>query len=478
MSVFLLLTHPTKAETLLTIEASEFADREFYLLLTTDHLSGSQEIIAAQTANPEGQLTFRVEVKTIRRYRIQSSSWYAEVYLSPNTSSRIRLAKPKNPEAKRFSNNELEVIFFDLPENDPNRLMNAYYRDYDRFFGRQALELAVKLGKGDKGVLVEDSTIQAEFTYQKGADSLIQAWTERLDSLDEPFSKSLLRAALGRLDLELGLQGALVVQKWLDQGDEVFENPEQYALFEGLHELVLANDSVPKEALLKAVFAAEAAEAMRLLKAYPLTRTNCERRQVLRLIVRQLWYEERMERSKLLAFLNALDSDSEPVCFALAGRMQEQLSKGSKWAEHFLPDFTLVNHRGERVNLRDLEGQLLYLSVIHTKSATCLREMTVLETLHKKFGKQVQFLTLVMDDEADNLRNYLAAHPDQMWDFFQGSGHPLLSQALRLKTVPSFYLLKPSGQLIQDHTPAPSEGLHDALLRLTRSEADRIKVWD
>lgn len=478
MFVSLLLTHPAKAETLLTIEASEFANREFYLLLTNDYLSGSQEVIAAQTADENGRLSFRLEVNNTARYRIQSTAWFAEVYLVPNTSLRIRLAKPKSPQAESFNNNELEVLFFDLPENDPNRLMNAYYRDYDRFFGQQALELAVKLGKGDKQVLTEDSTVQAEFTYQKGADSLVQAWSARIELLDSPFSKSLLRGALGRLDYELGLHGTLVVKKWLDMSEDVFQNPEQTALFEGLHELVLSNDSVPKGAVLKSVLAADAKEAMRYLEGYPLVRTSCEQRHVLRLIARQLWYDEAMERSKLLTFLDALDAGSDPNCFALNGRMQEELSKGSKWSDHFLPNFTLLNYRGERVNLRDLEGQLLHLSVIHTKSATCLREMLVLESLHKKFGNQVQFLTIVMDDEGENLRNYLAAHPNQRWDFLQGSSHPLLSQALRLYTVPSFFLVNPNGQLSQEHSPAPSEGLHDVLVRLTRSEQKRIKVWD
>ncbi len=94
--------------------------------------------------------------------------------------------------------------------------------------------------------------------------------------------------------------------------------------------------------------------------------------------------------------------------------------------------------------------------------------MLAMEPVWRKFDRQVTFLTLVMDADDVNFKNYLIKHPKREWSIVNGGSNPTLKQALRLRTVPSFYLIGPDGKLLNGVTRSPSEGIHDTLVQLLR----------
>lgn len=466
------------AEVVIDCRSSDFPEASVYVVTSEDYVTRMPVIRTEATTDAEGAFSLRIPAETTLALELVIGPWVATMYAEPGRTYRIRLVKPKEKTALTFSDNPIVIEFESLEQDDPNYLMGYFERRYEKLFADASLELAVRLGKGSTVVLLPDSgsneVVPDDFVTLLG-DFFVEM-TELLTPVTDPFAAELLRGAMGRLDLALGRNKQDVYTEWMVDFPDA-SNPELTALFRDLHYNVLADPSVGSMSFDRGLKEGDLLMCMSALQTYPLVQGDEERALIVLLEIKKAWRlkERRKGLSKLLDELQKLDYGVG----ALAGRMATELKRGTTEADMFLPELTLIDEKGERVALKELKGELIYLSVIRVGSAACEREMISLEPMYKKFNRQVQFYTIVMDTEDEALRNYLAEHRSREWSFLNGGSNPLLRHYLRLRTIPSFFLIRPDGRLHAEYTRSPVEGANDTLAQLLKNlKNKKVKVWD
>jgi len=448
-------------------QAPDFAGKQFHVHYPNDFLSQVPTTLGTVLVDDDGRFAIDLALPYTTRITLESGAWFSEFYVESGRSYAIRLFKPKTPSAQAFDHNRLVLAFDRLPADDPNAVMDFFYRGHDSLLAAVELELAVELGKGSREVLKPDSgvvlldsaSISLRFAMLKAA------CLAQLGPASDPFTNELLEAAFGQLALSLGEPKEKVYAHYMQKSPDL-RNPEVVALFRRLHAQLLNDPAVKSTALLTAIQVGQLIEALAAITAdYALVSSDLERELLVLHTLQERWFAAKDLRKGSLALLERVALQSEHWG-ALAGRMRTSLVRGTVQSAVLLPTLELIGVDEQRLDLRSLDGEVVYLSVVSLASAASQRELAAMESVARKFGRQVRFLTIVVDDDLELVQGYLGANRNQNWTFLLGGMHPELRYHLRLRSVPSFYLIGPNGQLMNDQSRSPSEGIHDTFARM------------
>lgn len=473
--------------------------KEIYLLKTNDFLSNGWSQVATSTVSEKGFFEFNLRIGETGHYVLRIGSWYTDIYLSPSTSYEINLVKNEGRKARTFDQNEFEIFFESIAPDDPNIVISSFNQSYESLFGELNFSLAQRFNKGstqykrsNEEELIRTNIIakiDSAFTATPEADStevLFNAFKEtilqQLTSLDKPYTHRLLNSALGRLDIHLGKNKQEAWEMYLQDSLIYPGNPEWMGLFLEVHSQLVGHPEVERKDVMSAVQVGSYSSLIEAIQNYPLVIT-AEQRDLLALsIAKESWYKGASYRMGVLQVLDAIalaEWCSKDIQF-YAGQLRYELTRGTPYAKEGLPfDLTLLDYKGERMALESLKGQLLYVTFFQSNSPASQRELSVMEGIHKQYGRQIKFVLICMDEDPSLLSNYLAAHKNQDWTILQAGGDPRIRHHMNLKAVPQFYFISPEGVQMEAYSLRPSEGVERrmaAMLKAPRPE--KLKVWD
>lgn len=493
--VFLLLSLSAQTAELKGI-AKGLEGRELYLVRTVDFLSEAWEVIEQTTVADDGSFAFAPELESTTLLSLYAGPWRADVYLRPDQDLEIRLEAGTEGRAMRFSDNRMELQIVSPGPDDPNWLLDQFNRRYLNIIGESTYDLARFFTGGGRGFRsLHSDDLAATNMVTLAGDSLTTADKKALiDSVDVRFSRlhkemnellqatddsvthRLVHAAMGQLDLMLGLSEAEAARLYVAPDASNMKNPEMVQLLAMIHGQIESDEAVNVKLLRNAVLSGDLAKARDALVNYPTYLDGQGVDLVLLMYAKAAIGRSAEMKSGAIRLFEAI-AKGEGNAAAIAGRLLDEALQGTVRDANFLPDITLVNHKSERINLTELNDQPFLLSVVKLGSAACERELMLLEDLHRKYGRQIRFVTLVMDAEPDVLRNYLAAHPAQEWDFLLGGGHPALRKSMDLVTIPRFFMVMPTNRLYKKFTVSPSEGLERDLKKLVEGDRREFNPW-
>ena len=140
------------------------------------------------------------------------------------------------------------------------------------------------------------------------------------------------------------------------------------------------------------------------------------------------------------------------------------------------PDFALYNKKEKLRELKDYSGKFLYLSFIHTKNHACLLDLQTIETLEKIFKKDLECVTVIIDDDVDIMLDFLKKNPQYKWDFLHFGLNGKILEDYNIKIVPTYYLIDPKGILNLSPAPAPRENFQNIFVdRLQQYKREDIR---
>lgn len=496
--VFLCLSLPAEffaAQSIIRGTVKGLEGRELYILRYYDHLSERWFIEDQVTIGEDGSFSIQADVLHTELITIVSGAWQTDLFIRPEQTVELELHVPGDAVAKRLNENAFELYIKNTPEDDPNLILADFNQRYLEVIGESTYDLARYFGAGSSGFrsMHKEELLSTNMVTESGdsltkadkralIDSVNSRFTHLKTSLNTPLihhpdtcTSHLLNAALGLLDLSLGRSPHEVWAAYLPRDGCQWWNPESVRLFESVHKLMTSHPDVKVSALFNAVKTGDLAKARDALVDYPLYGRPEGRDALILLTARNLWHEDLVYRNGVISMLNKLEA--EPEQELLVRRLKEQLIEGTVYSDDFLPDITLLDHRSERVNLSTLEGSHIYLSVVILESAASQRELLLLEDLHRRHGRQIRFVTLVMDEDPDAMRNYLATHPGQDWMFAQAGTDPRLRRSFDLRTVPAFFMIRPDNRLYASQTLSPSEGAERMLVKAAGGDTREFNPW-
>ena len=471
----LLLLDLQGASTSIRIQSKDLSDRECYLLDFNDQLSLSWVVLAQESCSKNGNLEFNIDITETSYYRFVSGPFFTEFFVEPGVDMEIELAIVPTGRFHTYRDNEFGIRFTDSDSINLNQTMIKVQQDIDALFASSSLDLAKFFGRGSSAYkranreeleMTNMVTEEDSVSRKSSLDSLaIRFEALELEWSNKPlndYSRRAVHSVFGQVALTLGDDPVYVQEEYLPENINL-NNPEEVLLLEQLTEMLLLHNDAARAASNRTMVLGEVEQ---LIEVFANTFTDGDQvlAQLMTLAtVKRLWFEDVEARYGCTIVLNTL---AELEVGEIATSMKGELTRGTRRAEQFLPDVTLVDHKGDRVELSSFSGEFVYLSVVQTGSLTCQRELMVMERLERTYGRSIHFVTLVMDETSKELTNYLASARDQEWTFLLGGGNPKLKHELRLRTIPTFYLIGPDGRLINDYTKSPSEGIEDLFRRL------------
>ena len=77
--------------------------------------------------------------------------------------------------------------------------------------------------------------------------------------------------------------------------------------------------------------------------------------------------------------------------------------------------------------------------------------------LKKKYGDYIEFVSICLDDDPKALIGFLKENPKYDWHFAHYQGNLALLENYNVRSVPSYYLIGPEGEMVDANAlrPAP-----------------------
>ena len=120
------------------------------------------------------------------------------------------------------------------------------------------------------------------------------------------------------------------------------------------------------------------------------------------------------------------------------------------------PDFKLIGPEELPVSLGDFKGKYVYIVLWASWCQSCLAELELLPEMVKKYGKEISFVCISLDEDAEEMQTYLEAHPDFDWTFLHYEGKEELLQDYQVRALPAYYLVDREGKMFQSPARRPS----------------------
>jgi peroxiredoxin len=144
------------------------------------------------------------------------------------------------------------------------------------------------------------------------------------------------------------------------------------------------------------------------------------------------------------------------------------------------PNFTLPNDKDIKVNLKQFKGKFVYLNFFTMRSYTCLQHIELLKNIHKTFGDDLKMISVIIDDNFEDVVNQLKAKECD-WIFLHHDGSHDLINKYQVVVYPTYYLITPDGHLFKIPTIGPDEDFisyFDNVLKQWKDEEERRKQYE
>lgn len=182
------------------------------------------------------------------------------------------------------------------------------------------------------------------------------------------------------------------------------------------------------------------------------------------------FFDDKFSRSALLAVLDSIYTTSKIAEHIMIA--QNIRSKVTRLLAGFVPaPFELYDVNGNLFSLRNFEGKYVYLNFCSTSSYTCLQEFSLLEKLYEKHRKRLEIVTISVDRDINDLKNFL----DQThynWTFLHYGNKPDIIKDFDVRAFPTYFLIGPDRRLITSPAPSPKENFEIQFFRLLRSRGE------
>lgn len=132
------------------------------------------------------------------------------------------------------------------------------------------------------------------------------------------------------------------------------------------------------------------------------------------------------------------------------------------------PDFTMYNQDGKKRTLHSYKGKFIYLNFVHTKNYPSQRDLETIVQLQSIFKNNLDIVTVVVDDNREEMDNYLK-YKKFNWDFLHILSYPHILKNYNIMGVPAYYLISPDGKLVLSPAPSPEENFRDAFVKELQS---------
>jgi len=355
--------------------------------------------------------------------------------------------------------NEMEVLFnesfFDLAKQQSKG--NSGYRKVQR----ERLLRANLIEEEDDDEVVEMLADSTSLRFNAFADR-VYSWMPANDA----FTEQLLLTSLASLDHTLGKSPERIASDYPTIKTDL-TNPEFVRLFRQLNFAPLAKRNVSPSKWEDLLISMAPADS--IFKALDPTGTlNNEELSMLALLaLEQTPSFIDFSKKKTQAVIARFSTD--PILGKQCSSILENSMQGTRADAEALPNVVLLNNSGDRINLVDFNGGLVYLFFVDSSMPSAQKEISALSSLISKWTSKMTFVIVEMGEgkSIDALQSLARSNKIEL---LRSGNTPAIRHHFNLKSIPTGYLVDTDNKFIDDVTPLPADGLPYRLEQLFMNE--------
>lgn len=409
-----------------------------------DYITYDFNIIASTTVDTSGVFEFKLNNKNTQQVLLQIEHLIAILYVDVNQEYSVYFPPYSEDGTYRLTRNYTNLIFDSIPLNDINGLILEFDRRFDQFFE-------------DNGGLMGGKI------FKQKIDTLKSNLKEEYKDISNIYFLQYMKYTIASLDLisspenqnvnKLAVYNTYLVNKPVDT-----KNNSYMLFFNQFYEKELLTPAVPSSGInIKKAINEEAsfvALDTLLAKDYFMKNTTIRHLVIINNLY-SLFNNEFYNQFNIITILKELKEASvNPEIKSIAQNVIDNLLKmkvGSKTI-----DFTLKDVNNEPVSLSDFKGKYVYINFWATWNVDSQAEMALYPDFIEKYGQHVKFISINIDSKKSKFDSYIASHPKYKWNMLYYGGNTNLLDDYEVNNIPSYILVDPDGNILQNPADRPS----------------------
>ncbi|MDQ3111469.1 MAG: TlpA family protein disulfide reductase [Bacteroidota bacterium] len=144
------------------------------------------------------------------------------------------------------------------------------------------------------------------------------------------------------------------------------------------------------------------------------------------------------------------------------------------------PHFVGVNKLGVEIDpIEKYKGRYIYIFFFATWNTHSMSEFRYMEELQKKYGKQIEFVSISLDPDTNAFKAFIKANPKYKWTILHFDFNEKTKSDYNLFGVPAGFIIDPEGKLYVSPADNPSGDLEYNLYRIAFPKAAPfVKIGD
>lgn len=439
---FLLLSGSVTAQSV-TISgiAPAYVGKDIEVYEIEDYFSKNERLITSTTVQEDSSFSLRFSSADIQKVAIKSMNNKGYMYVQPRAKYNISIPEKDKYDPYRPTGNSIEIGFLSLDSTDINYKLLGFQRWMDRFIG-----LNFHLRSYDN-VLFGERLDQ----FKKNVQKAYEADTNQ-------FLKTYVRFSIASLD---NIQHGAARNRYekhdfyIKHAKVAYNNDAYMEYISSFYqEMIPRLSKETNQAVYIGVLKSSPSEIMKALgREYTLINLRIREMVMVKALADE-YHSANFPKTNILTILDSVASHSLFEANAVIAKNVRnrliQLVPGAK-----APDFVLAQQGLQTKTLYGYKDKYLYLHFIDPNNEESIKELTLLEGLHKTYADYVQFVTIYRVE--DDLKEASISRVKQLpWDVYGIARGNSLWKNYQIEAFPHFVLIDATGNIVSSPALAPT----------------------
>lgn len=430
--------------------ASFATGEELRLLIFDDLVNGTPMKAASDIIDKNGRFALKYKTNDVKVAQIAIRNTKADLFIAPSVNYNLTLDVDTllfnmvNPEKYggmiRITNPNTDTA-------DLNYKINRFASFYES--------------------LLSEYSYRMIYDNDANAFDSVRAYVKRYFPVEynpDNFYISYIFYTLGTIDvLQYRKKSALIYEKYFNNDHILYDNPAYMSLFNQFYSGYLyTSPKISKAILTKTIN--EDPDYLALFnevgKDPMLTNARLRELVIIKNLAEFLDNKE-FDRGNVIKLLNYIQTTSSFERHKdIVKNTLSSVERKTKAAENIV----FTNEKDKKIPLKHFAGKPVYLYIFQTDCIDCIREMVILNELHKKYNEKIDIVSLCIDPKKNDYEKFLKKYK-KMFEmpvlYFNSEYDWLLSEGI--ETLPDFILYNSNGGIQMRYAPSPEKGLPEYL---------------
>jgi len=404
--------------TIIKGNAKLFKGKEIAVYTYSDYITNTKEKIGFTTIKDDGKFSFQFDNKSIKKTIIKIEDKTTWFFTEPGSVYNINLSYDKDYNKGHIYDKQLSLKFNFPAPTELNQQVKKFNQNYDIFieenknlFEKRNREIDSKIEEFQSKMLKKYDASTKSFVKDYVNYSIASMMYDVNVSFNVYATKKNSQDVKAKLYL-----------KYLNNKPIRYNNPEYMNFFttffkgefkkltlrqvKGINISNIINDNPDYNKLSKE------------LSVYPFLKVDEFNKLFLINGLKEVYPGKYFNKKNIIKLLTTAKNNSKyPTQQIITTNIIKKLTVKDFAEGQKAPEFSLKNKEGKLVQLADFKGKPVYINFWTTWSVPSLKEMKIMQVLHKKYKGKIQFISICADNDFGKMKSFLKSNPTYDWTF-------------------------------------------------------------